>query len=358
MSNNLNADQIRSELEKALQNTANPATHKSLLSEGALQEVKPIENEKTEIILAIKGDRRLQLAVEAAFRTELAKSKLKPDSVKIRFTEPQEQASLFQGNRIPGIKKVIAVASGKGGVGKSTVSVNLAYALAKSGKKTGILDADIYGPSVGKMLGHSGKIDLKISDNKIHPIEKDGVKLMSFSFLIEEGQAVVWRGPMLGKAVKQFLYDIVWGELDYLIIDLPPGTGDTQLSLAQDVTVDGAVIVTTPQNVALLDASRAVDMFNQIKVPVLGVVENMSEFICPNCGQSSHIFSHGGGSRLAEKTSHPLLGQIPLSVAVMESSEKGLPLFSAELKNEEPGFKQALEAYQKVAEKLIEITEK
>lgn len=253
-------------------------------------------------------------------------------------------------------KYIFAVASGKGGVGKSTVAVNCAYTLARKGYKVGLLDADIYGPSLGKMVGLNGPVELEIvGENKIIPIERNGVKLMSFSFLIEEDKAVIWRGPMLGKALEQFLFDIEWGELDFLIVDLPPGTGDIQLSLAQLVEVDGAVIVSTPQKVALIDAGRAINMFEEVDIPILGVVENMSEFVCPHCGEKSYIFSHGGGKELAASNQSIILGEVPITPALMDSGEQGLPLTAEGYENKYPdAHKESLESVRAAYNSIVE----
>lgn len=225
------------------------------------------------------------------------------------------------------IKNVIAVGSGKGGVGKSTVAANLAAALTLAGKSVGLVDMDIYGPSVGKLFGIPGRIPMQAMDeNTLLPVEKEGVKLMSFSFLLEEDQAVAWRGPLLNGAVRQLLFDIQWGELDYLIIDLPPGTGDVQLSLSQYISLDGAIVVSTPQSVALADAVRAISMFEKVNIPILGVIENMSEFVCPNCGHVTHIFSHAGTEEVVKKFGVPHLGNIPLQAEIMESGESGKPI--------------------------------
>ncbi len=225
------------------------------------------------------------------------------------------------------IKNIIAVGSGKGGVGKSTVSANIAAALVTQGKKVGLVDLDIYGPSVGQLFGMSGRIPVQaVNENTILPVEVHGVKLMSFSFLMDEDQAVVWRGPLLNGAVKQLLFDVQWGELDFLILDLPPGTGDVQLSLSQLISLDGAVVVSTPQSVALADAKRAISMFEKVSIPILGIVENMSEFVCPNCGHVTHVFSKHGGAALAEKFGVPSLGNIPLMPEIMESGETGKPI--------------------------------
>lgn len=226
---------------------------------------------------------------------------------------------------IPNVKRVIAVASGKGGVGKSTTSVNLALALYNQGYKVGILDADIYGPSIPTMLNIHQDPQVN-AQNKIIPPEAFGLKIMSFGFFAPEETAVIWRGPMIMKALQQFFWDVDWGDLDFLVIDLPPGTGDAQLTLVQSIPIAGAIIVTTPQNVALLDAVKAIAMFRKTEVPVLGVIENMSTFSCPTCGSESHIFGSGGGQRVAEKFTVPLLGHVPLIPEIRVAGDVGEPL--------------------------------
>ena len=223
------------------------------------------------------------------------------------------------------VKNTVAVASGKGGVGKSTVTVNLAIALAQEGAKVGLMDADVYGPNDHIMLGAS-KQPLFSQDGKIQPISAHGIKLMSMGFLVEPEQALVWRGPMLHSVVRQFLNDVDWGDLDYLLIDLPPGTGDVQLSLAQSVPLTGAVMVTTPQDVALADVRKGVSAFEKLEVPILGVIENMSYFICPHCGERTEIFSHGGGRTAAEKWGVPFLGEIPLNPDIRSGGDAGTPI--------------------------------
>jgi len=225
---------------------------------------------------------------------------------------------------LPGVGHIIAVGSGKGGVGKSTLTVNLACALAATGARVGLLDADIYGPSVPMMLGHD--LQPEVVDKKLVPPSRHGVKFISMGLLIPEGQAVVWRGPMLQGALRQFFADVAWGELDYLLIDLPPGTGDVQISLAAMVPLAGAVIVSTPQAVALLDARRAAAMFQKVEVPILGLVENMGEFICPQCGHREAIFGLGGAEREAAELQVPFLGRIPLEPAVRASGDEGEPI--------------------------------
>lgn len=223
---------------------------------------------------------------------------------------------------IPGIQHVVAVASGKGGVGKSTVAVNLAATLAKSGLRIGLLDADIHGPNVPRMLGL--KQLPPAQDGKILPAEAYGIKVMSLAFAGDSAPAI-WRGPMIDKAIQQFLFDVAWGELDVLVVDLPPGTGDAQLSLTQRIPVDGAIIVSTPQLVALDDARKGIAMFQKVGVSVLGLVENMSFFHCPDCGSAHHIFGHGGAVKLAAELNLPLLAEIPLEPLIREDSDSGLP---------------------------------
>ena len=225
---------------------------------------------------------------------------------------------------LPSVKNVIAVGSGKGGVGKSTVAANLATALAQTGAKVGLLDADMYGPSVPTLMGvHDG---VQAEDQKLIPNEAHGVKLMSLGFMTDPSKPVVWRGPMVGQAVKQMLNDVDWGDLDYLLVDLPPGTGDAPLTLIQSIPLSGVVVVTTPQDVALGIATKALQMFRNLRVPVLGIVENMSGFKCPHCGENSDIFSHGGGKEAAAGMNVPFLGEIPLSLAIRESGDAGTPV--------------------------------
>ena len=224
---------------------------------------------------------------------------------------------------LPGVKNTIAVASGKGGVGKSTVSVNLAVALAKEGARVGLVDADVYGPSIPLMMGITGRP--AIHNQRLQPLENHGVKVMSIGFLVDPMQAVIWRGPMASGAVKQFMTDVDWGELDYLIFDLPPGTGDIQLTLVQTIPLTGAVIVTTPQDISLADARKGYVMFEKVQVPVLGLIENMSYYVCRHCGQREEIFDNGGGRRAAEELGVPFLGEIPIYTSIRVSGDAGKP---------------------------------
>jgi ATP-binding protein involved in chromosome partitioning len=230
---------------------------------------------------------------------------------------------------IPGVAAVIAVASGKGGVGKSTTALNLALGLKAVGLKVGLLDADIYGPSVPRLTGIHEKPELN-DDRKMIPIERFGLSIMSIGFLVEEDTAMIWRGPMVMSAITQMLRDVAWGTLDVLVVDMPPGTGDAQLTLAQNVPLKGAVIISTPQDLSLIDARRGLAMFKKVNVPVLGIIENMSYFQCPHCGTRSDIFGHGGARHEAERLGVPFLGEVPLHMAIRETSDAGNPVVVSE----------------------------
>ncbi len=230
---------------------------------------------------------------------------------------------------VPGVKSIIAVASGKGGVGKSTTSINLALALRDLGLKVGVLDADIYGPSMPKLLAIREKPET-IGGNRLKPIERHGLKVMSIGFLIEEETPMIWRGPMVMSALTQMLREVEWGNLDVMVVDMPPGTGDAQLTMAQQVPLAGAVIVSTPQDLALIDARRGVAMFKRVNVPILGVIENMSYFVCPSCGTRSDIFGHGGAQHEAERLKVPFLGAVPLDMTIRETSDSGQPVVATQ----------------------------
>jgi ATP-binding protein involved in chromosome partitioning len=248
---------------------------------------------------------------------------------------------------VPGINSIIAVASGKGGVGKSTTSVNLALALQGLGMKVGILDADIYGPSMPRLLRISGRPQT-VSGRILKPMEGYGLKVMSMGFLVEEDTPMIWRGPMVISALNQMLTEVEWGELDVLVVDMPPGTGDAQLTMAQNVPLAGAVIVSTPQDLALIDARKGLNMFRKVEVPVLGIVENMSTFICPHCGERSDIFGHGGARKEAERIGVPFLGEVPLTIEIREKSDDGAPIVVSDPDSPHAAI------YREIAEKVRE----
>ena len=231
---------------------------------------------------------------------------------------------------LPGISKIIAIGSGKGGVGKTTIAVNLAIALSKLGQRVGLMDADIYGPSQPLMMGLAGQRPTTQDGKSLNPLRAYGVEVMSIGFLIDAEQPMVWRGPMVTQALTQLIGDTLWGELDYLLIDMPPGTGDTQLTISQRVPVSGAIIVTTPQDIALADARKGLMMFRKVAVPVLGIVENMATHICSNCGHEEHVFGAGGGERMAAQYGVPLLGSLPLDIRIREQADGGRPTVVAE----------------------------
>jgi ATP-binding protein involved in chromosome partitioning len=261
---------------------------------------------------------------------------------------PQNQNPFANVASLPGVQNVIAVASGKGGVGKSTVATNLAVALGLSGLDTGLLDADIYGPSIPMMMGVSDKPQVT-SENRILPFFNHGIKMQSLGFFLGENSPVIWRGPMVMKAVQQLLKDTDWGELDVLVIDLPPGTGDVQLTLVQTVPLTGAILVTTPQDLALLDVKKGAEMFKQVNAPLIGLVENMSYFICPDCGKETDIFRRGGGQKESERLGIPLLGRIPVDPVICDAGDTGVPVMIGQPDSS------VSEVFQNIASAIVEI---
>ena len=256
---------------------------------------------------------------------------VKPASAHRHPQQPPGGSPMSRQAEIPGVAAVIAVASGKGGVGKSTTALNLALGLRDLGLKVGLLDADIYGPSVPRLTGIHHKPELT-EDRKMIPIERFGLSIMSIGFLVEEDTAMIWRGPMVMSAITQMLRDVAWGTLDVLVVDMPPGTGDAQLTLAQNVPLKGAIIISTPQDLSLIDARRGLAMFKKVNVPVFGIIENMSYFQCPHCGTRSDIFGHGGARHEAERLDVPFLGEIPLHMSIRETSDSGNPVVVSEPK--------------------------
>ncbi len=310
----------------ALQSVPGPDGKTPLPRSGALSGLSVKDGK---VYLSIAVDPRQSAALEPMrAAAEAAVKKLSGVATALVSLTSEKQAppkpAAPRGIAIPGISNIIAVASGKGGVGKSTTCVNLALGLASLGWRVGVLDADIYGPSIPRLLGLKGKPESE--GRSIRPLVAYGVKAMSIGFLVDEEEAMIWRGPMVVSAIQQLLRDVLWGELDCLVVDMPPGTGDAQLSLAQNVPLAGAVIVSTPQDLALIDARRGIAMFRKVAVPVLGIVENMSYFICPHCGGRSDIFAHGGARHEAEKFGVPFLGEVPLDSGIREHSDSGRPI--------------------------------
>ncbi len=312
------------DIKMALSEIQDPDLHKNIVALGFVKKIRieggsvSVNLELTTPACPVKEELKRQAEEKIGALPGVTKVTIEM-SANVRATTPQGS------NRVslPGVRNVIAVASGKGGVGKSTVTINLAMALSQTGAKVGILDADIYGPSLPLMMGTKERPVTR--DERVIPIVKMDVKLMSMGFLVPEDQAVIWRGPMVHGALMQFMNQVEWGELDYLLIDMPPGTGDAQLTISQSAPLSGAVIVTTPQDVSLLDARRGLRMFQNVKVPILGVVENMAGFVCGHCEEVTHIFRQGGGSKIATEIGVPLLGSIPIDPRLAEGSDSGRP---------------------------------
>jgi|JI10StandDraft_1071094.scaffolds.fasta_scaffold04381_15 ATP-binding protein involved in chromosome partitioning len=268
--------------------------------------------------------RELAARIEAALKAGGARRvTVVPEVVTASAPPPSDKALL------KGPKNVIAVAAGKGGVGKSTVATNLALALARHGAKVGLLDADVFGPSIPTMLGPPERPPSTAGENKIVPAVHHGIKVISVGFFVDKGEAVVWRGPMVHRLLQQFLGDVEWGDLDYLVCDLPPGTGDVQLSLSQLIPINGSVMVTTPQEVSIVDVVKGIAMFEKVEIPILGIVENMSHYTCPACGHRDEIFSHGGGKRLAQEVGTTFLGEIPIDTRIRFGGDAGVPIVAA-----------------------------
>ncbi|MFH1725852.1 MAG: Mrp/NBP35 family ATP-binding protein [Elusimicrobiota bacterium] len=310
---------------KALSACQDPEIGKDIVSLGMVRDLS-VENGKVRFDFVLTTPAcPLKSQMENAAREAV----LKVPGVKavdINMTAAVKKDARLERALPPGVKNLLAVGSGKGGVGKSCVAANLAVSLAKEGAAVGLLDADVYGPNQHQMFGVRDYVPKPDSEDKIAPAEAHGVKLFSMGFLMDPDSPAIWRGPMLHGAVIQFLKDVRWGELDYLIVDLPPGTGDVQLSLCRTAPLTGAVIVTTPQSIALSDVRKAVAMFKQLKVPILGVIENMSVFACPHCGNTSRVFGEGGAKKLSEMHNIPRLGSVPLDPTVCESGETGTPM--------------------------------
>jgi ATP-binding protein involved in chromosome partitioning len=325
------ASASQEDVVNALAGIADPASGKTLVAAGLIQGLAVKDGHVSFAIEvpAERGGAAEPLRKQAEAVVSSLPGVLSVTAVLTAHHHPQSTASPTPSPPrpagVPGVGAIIAIASGKGGVGKSTVAANLALALAHIGLKTGLLDADIYGPSVPRLLDIHEKP--RSPDGKtLEPIEKFGIKTMSIGFLIKEDEPMIWRGPMVTSALSQLLLEVNWAPLDVLVVDMPPGTGDAQLTMAQRVPLKGAVIVSTPQDLALIDARKGLAMFRKTKVPILGIVENMSVFVCPHCGAESHIFSHGGARKVAESLGAPFLGEIPLVPAIRETSDAGTPI--------------------------------
>ncbi|HZH28167.1 MAG TPA: Mrp/NBP35 family ATP-binding protein [Azospirillaceae bacterium] len=282
--------------------------------------LEPLRQAAEQAVARLPGVTRVT-AVLTAHRTAAPTSPPPPPA--------QPQPARAGRTEVAGVRAIVAVASGKGGVGKSTTAANLALGLAAQGLRVGLLDADVYGPSMPRMMGLSGRPNI-LEGRRMEPLAGHGVKVMSIGFLVPEEQPTIWRGPMVMGAIQQMLRDVAWGELDVLLVDMPPGTGDAQLTLCQQVQLAGAVIVSTPQDIALLDARKGLEMFRRVDVPVLGIIENMSYFCCPNCGHRTDVFSHGGARTEAERLGVEFLGEIPLDIRIRETSDGGAPIVVSE----------------------------
>ena len=314
----------------ALSTVKDPELHRGMVELKMIQDVALIDPQTIgmRVVLTTPAcplKNRIHDDIDAALATlpGAPKAQIKWDS------QVSRTGNIPQRQQIEGVKNIVSVGAGKGGVGKSTCAVNLALALSDLGARTGVLDADVYGPNVPILLG--AEHEKPYAENeKIIPIQRYGIKIISLAFFIEADKAAIWRGPMLSGAVRQFLFDVNWGELDYLVVDLPPGTGDVQLTMSQSIPMTGAVVVSTPQDVSTADVGRAIQMFNTLKVPNLGLIENMSYFVCPHCGQREEIFGHGGAKALAERMHVPFLGEIPLDRKIREGGGPGVPIMVSE----------------------------
>ncbi len=332
------------EVLEALKGVEDAAQGKDIVSLGYVKDIE-VTSDKTVIVLELKTADTPKANSQLAAAVRKAIEAVGVSKVEVEIATPSAAPPKSQSSLIPQVKSTIAVASGKGGVGKSTVAANLAVALHRQGAKVGLMDTDVYGPSVPSLMG--GKQEPRIVEGKLEPPVEWGIKIISMGYFLPQDEAVIWRGPMLHKTIQQFLGDVNWGELDYLVMDLPPGTGDIQLSLSQTIPLTGAVIVSTPQELALDVAWKAIAMFRKLNTPVLGIIENMSYYVCPHCGVREDIFGHGGAKEAAARLGIPFLGEIPLDPKIRAQSDAGHPV-ALDLNSP------LAEAYQAVAKALVE----
>ncbi|HET7462709.1 MAG TPA: Mrp/NBP35 family ATP-binding protein [Longimicrobium sp.] len=357
-------DQVLRRVAAALTQVTHPETGEDVVSSGRVRELGMTDDGIVRFRFALQADdpgTLVRLSRAAAERVE-GVSKVKIDISLPAVGKPKTKRQMGPGNvpaptpnpnALPGVRHIVAVSSGKGGVGKSTVAVNLAVALAQGGRRVGVLDADVYGPNIPTMFGERRRPSVlgEKGSEKIEPLESHGVKIMSLGLLLDPGQAAIMRGPMISGILKQFLEQVEWGELDWMVVDMPPGTGDAQLSLVQNIRVDGVVMVTTPQDVATGDVLRGIRMFEKVNTRVLGIVENMSGFVCPCCGERYEIFGRAGGQKLAMETGLELLGEVPIEVGVREGGDAGVPVTVGD------PHSPAAEALRRVAERVAERVE-
>ncbi len=348
------AEVTESQVLSALKAVIDPEQKQDIVSLGLVSGVT-LNGGQVALVLSVdpargKAMEPVRKAAEAAVKALPGVSSASVVLTAERAPTPAEAAKAEDAPLLPQVKSIVAVASGKGGVGKSTTAVNIALALSHLGMKVGLFDADIYGPSLPRMLGLAGQQPESVDGQTLQPMEAFGIKCMSIGFLVEEDMPIIWRGPMVMGALQQLMRDVAWGELDVMIVDMPPGTGDTQLTMTQSVPLTGAVIVSTPQDIALLDARKGLNMFRKVDVPVLGVVENMSYYVCPKCGDEAHIFGHGGAKVEAARLSCDFLGEVPLDIAIRETSDLGHPIVVSQPTS--PHAEAYLSIARKIAEKL------
>ena len=358
-------------IEESLQKVMDPISGKDIISAGMVTglqtrdghvafaievdpakgaEMEPLRKQAEETVFAMENVLTATVVLTAEKKTQSDGHNHDHGPANTQKTQPGQPAGRPAGGTpaaalMPGVKSIIAVASGKGGVGKSTTSVNLALGLAAGGRKVGLLDADIYGPSMPRMMGISGR-PASADGKTLDPMENFGIKVMSMGFLVEEDTPMIWRGPMVQSALEQMMRDVNWGELDVLVVDMPPGTGDIQLTMAQKVPLTGSIIVSTPQDIALLDARKGLNMFRKVDVPVFGLIENMSYYVCPKCGDRAEIFGHGGAKKEAERMGMDFLGEVPLHISIRETSDNGTPIVVSDAASEHA------QAYRSIADKI------